>query len=99
MTTKHQHQKQLLTQLQTKLQTPLQTQKHAENQNEYYALEFTEKSPERCKVSTPSQTYAAILFLIFLIILVPCMFTGNARVYSQVLDNRILVCHLVMAPA
>ena len=62
--------------------TNLQTK----NKDEYYVLEFTE-APSECQASGKHKLMG-IIFAVFLIIAVPCMITGYAKSYSQVLKYK-----------
>ena len=66
------------------IKTSKQLQKN--QQDEYYVLELTE-GPTECRASG-KQGLLAIIFAVFLVIAVPCMITGYAKVYSQVLDYK-----------
>ena len=64
-----------------------QTPKQKQNQDEYYVLEFTEAPSDWCK-SQPKQALLAMVFAVFLVIATPCMITGYAKSYYQVLEYK-----------
>lgn len=72
----------------------IKKQTNLQKQDEYYVLELTE-APSECPTSR-EQGLLAIMFAVFLVIAVPCMITGYAKSYSQVLeykDARVSSCY------
>lgn len=72
----------IIQQHQSRKKTNLKTK----NQDEFYVLELLE-APSECQTSN-KQELLAIIFTVFLVIATPCMITGYAKAYSQVLEYK-----------
>ena len=73
-------------------QKQFKNQKQA--QDEYYVLEYKEVPSDWCK--SPKQSLLAMIFAVFLIIALPCMIIGNAKVYYKTIkykDTKVTTCY------